>query len=63
VRVQKGEITADEAMILAEKFLAAETHEENDFMSALSQALTTCPPFHEQMMLPHFEAHDPILFV
>jgi hypothetical protein len=41
VRVQKGEITADEAMILAEKFLAAETHEENDFMSALSQALTT----------------------
>jgi hypothetical protein len=53
VRVQKGEITADEAMVSAEKILGAEASGEKGFISALSDALRTCPHFHEQMMLSY----------
>lgn len=55
VRVQKGELTPDEAMIRAESLLGGEATTEPGFMRKLADALRNCPPYHQQQPLALIE--------
>lgn len=55
VRVQKGELTPEEAMIRAENLLGDEAATEPAFMRALADALLKCPRFHQQQPLPYLD--------
>lgn len=52
VKVQKGELTPDDAMSQAEILLGNETEKVPGFQRDLENALRTCPRFHEQLPLP-----------
>lgn len=58
VRVQKGELTPEEAMIRAQNFLGDEASTEPDFMRELADALLKCPRYHQQQPLPYLEQAD-----
>jgi hypothetical protein len=53
VRVQRGELTPEEAMIRAESILGEEAATEPGFLDKLADALHNCPRYHQQ---------QPILF-
>jgi hypothetical protein len=55
VRVQKGELTPEQAMIRAEALLGEEAASEPDFMRTLGDALLKCPRYHLQETLPYLE--------
>lgn len=55
VRVQKGELTPEEAMIRAEKALGDDANSEPGFMQKLANALQTCPRYHQQQPIPFLE--------
>lgn len=52
VRVQTGELTADEASLRAASLLGDEASTEPGFMKELVHALRNCPRLHEQQRLP-----------
>jgi len=52
VKVQKGEMTPDDAMAQAETLLGNEAATVPGFQRDLENALRTCPRFHEQLPLP-----------
>jgi hypothetical protein len=58
VRVQKGELSPEEAMHLADKLLGEERNTAPGFMEALSDAFRDCPRFHKQEPLPFLEGPD-----
>lgn len=58
IKVQKGELTPDEAMIQAEAFLGNEAASVPGFQRDLEKALRTCPRFHEQLPLSLDEASE-----
>lgn len=51
-RVQRGELTADEATLLAENHLAGEATEAPGLLDALAEAFRECPKLPEQVPLP-----------
>lgn len=51
VKVQKGELTADEALKQAELLLGEEAATESGFLRDLKNSLHSCPRFHEQLPL------------
>lgn len=51
-RVQRGELTAEEATLLAESHLAEELSEAPELIDALAQAFRKCPKFPVQVPLP-----------
>jgi hypothetical protein len=55
VRVQKGELTPEEAMIRAESVLGDEANAEPKFMRMLADALQNCPRYHQQQPFPFLE--------
>lgn len=55
VRVQRGELSADEAMIRAEKLLGDEASAEPSFMRKLAEAFQDCPLYHQQQRFPFSE--------
>jgi hypothetical protein len=55
VRVQKGELTAEEAMLRAESLLGEEAAAEPGFMHDLADALLKCPRYHQQQPLPYLD--------
>lgn len=55
VRVQKGELTPDQAMMRAEKLLGDEADAEPGFMRKLAEAFQRCPPYHQQQPFPFVE--------
>jgi hypothetical protein len=55
VRVQKGELTPEEAMIRAEKELGDEANAEPGFMQKLADALWNCPRYHQQQPIPFLQ--------
>lgn len=58
VRVQKGELTPEEAMIRAENLLGDEAATEPGFMRELGDALLRCPRYHQQQPLPYLEGAE-----
>lgn len=60
VRVQRGELTADEAMIRAEKLLGQDANVEPGFMRKLADALQNCPPYHQQQPFPFLEQGEEV---
>lgn len=60
-RVQRGEISADEASILAESILGGESAEVPGFLDALKSSLRNCSRHPEQMPLPLEELVDTLL--
>jgi hypothetical protein len=52
VKVQRGELTADEAMAKAMELLGDEAEFEPDFIRDLRNALRNCPRHHQQQSLP-----------
>lgn len=58
VRVQKGELTPEEAMMRAERLLGEEAATESGFMQDLADALLKCPRYHQQQPLPYLEQAD-----
>jgi hypothetical protein len=60
VRVQKGELTPEEASILANATLGAEAAEVPGLFEALENAFQTCPRHHQQEQLP-FDQLEEIL--
>jgi len=55
LRVQKGELSPEEAMTHAEALLGEERGDAQGFMTDLREALVTCPRFHDQHALPFAE--------
>lgn len=51
-RVQRGELTADEATLLAQNYLAEDAHEEPGLLDALAEAFKDCPKLPVQISLP-----------
>jgi hypothetical protein len=51
IKVQKGELTPDDAMVLAENLLGDEAETVPGFRKDLETALRTCPHFPEQLSL------------
>ncbi len=51
VKVQRGELTAEEAMLQADGLLGDEASRNPGFMEDLGNTLRNCPRFHEQMPL------------
>ena len=51
-RVQRGELTADEATLLAQNYLAEDAHEAPGLIDALAEAFKDCPKFPVQISLP-----------
>ncbi|OWW18065.1 hypothetical protein [Noviherbaspirillum denitrificans] len=62
VRVQKGELTPEEAMIRAETLLGDEAATEPDFMRELADALLKCPRYHQQQPLPYLGKRSAIAY-
>jgi hypothetical protein len=58
VRVQKGELSPDEAMILAERVLGDQQGDNASFMKALQEAFRDCPLHHKQDTLPFLDPLD-----
>lgn len=52
VRVQRGELSAEQAMIRAEKILGEEGSAEPSFMRKLAEAFQDCPLYHQQQHFP-----------
>jgi hypothetical protein len=55
VKVQKGELTPEEAMVRAENLLGEESTTTPGFMHDLANSLRSCPRFHEQQLLPFLD--------
>ena len=51
-RVQRGELTADEATLLAENHLAGNVNESPGLLDALAEAFRECPKLPVQVALP-----------
>lgn len=51
-RVQRGELTAEEATLLAESHLVEEDSEAPELIDVLAQAFRKCPKFSVQVPLP-----------
>lgn len=58
VKVQKGELTPDEALVLAETLIGDEFATVPGFQHDLENSLRTCPRFHEQLALPLSDQGD-----
>ena len=58
VRVQKGELTPEDAAQLAERLLGDQKDQSPGFMSALQDAFEQCPRYHEQEVLPFLDNSD-----
>jgi len=58
VRVQKGELSPDQAMELAERLLGDQRDQEPGFTQALANAFDDCPRYHKQDSLPFLERLD-----
>lgn len=52
VRVQKGELSPEEAMVFAEKFLGDQKNETPGLMEDLADAFQHCPRHHKQEEFP-----------
>ncbi len=57
-RVQRGDITPEEATLLAERMLVAGGDEAPGLLEALSEAFRECPRQHEQILLPFEDDED-----
>lgn len=57
-RVQRGELTPNEAYILSQSILGAEEPEVPGFFEALSNAFHDCPIFPKQEQLPFYDFFD-----
>ncbi|MDO8375107.1 MAG: hypothetical protein Q7T39_24515 [Polaromonas sp.] len=55
VRVQRGELSADQATIRAEKLLGDDASAEPGFMRKLAEAFRDCPLYHQQQPFPFLE--------
>jgi hypothetical protein len=51
-KVQRGEMTAEQAMSEAEVFLGDEAATSPEFMQKLAESLEQAPRFHQQVLLP-----------
>jgi len=60
VRVQRGEISPEQAIGEAEALIGADANESPAFMSSLMQSLIEAPRFHEQIPLPLDSLDDTI---
>lgn len=58
VRVQRGELTPEEATARAESLLGEEAATVPGLIDALGDAFNSCPSFHEQQELPFPDASD-----
>lgn len=58
VKVQRGEMTPEQATRAAEVLLGDEAQSSPDFMAKLSQSLAEAPIFHQQIPLPLEGAED-----
>lgn len=58
VRVQKGELSPDEALDLAERLLGDQKDQAPGFTKALADAFAECPRYHKQEVLPFPEGLD-----
>lgn len=58
VRVQRGELTPEEASIHAEAILGDQASEVPGFLEALTNALRNCPRYHQQVELPFDDVGD-----
>jgi hypothetical protein len=58
VRVQRGELTAEEASARAEALLGEESAHEPKFLWELTNAFRDCPRYHEQQRLPFAEGEE-----
>jgi hypothetical protein len=58
IRVQKGELSPDEAMVRAQKALGDEANAEPGFMQKLADALQNCPHYHQQQPFPFLENNE-----
>jgi hypothetical protein len=61
VRVQKGELSPDEAMTLADKLLGDPQENAPGLKQALAEAFRDCPRYHKQEPLPFPEGFDDTL--
>lgn len=61
VRVQKGELSPDEAMHLAERLLGDQQDEAPGLRKALKDAFRDCPRHHRQEPFPFLEGSDETL--
>jgi len=61
VRVQKGELTPEQAMQRAQEVLGEEAASAPGFLEDLAKSLFDCPRFHEQQHLPFIERPDGLL--
>ena len=57
-KVQKGEMTADEAVIRAEDLFGSESNTAPGFMRDLEESLRNCPRHHEQQSFPFLGQSD-----
>ncbi|MDO9290435.1 MAG: hypothetical protein Q7U09_02580 [Hydrogenophaga sp.] len=62
VRVQKGELTPDQALARAEVLLGDELRRETGFFRDLENSLRNCPRFHEQLPLQLSNLDDEEIF-
>ncbi len=60
VRVQKGEISPEEAMDLADRLLGDERDKAPGLMDALGNALRDCPRFHQQKQFPFLSGTEDV---
>ncbi|GER17531.1 hypothetical protein [Variovorax boronicumulans] len=60
VKVQRGELTPDEAMIRAETLLGDDAYAEPGFMITLASALRNCPHYHQQQPFPFLEQDEEV---
>jgi hypothetical protein len=51
-RVQRGELTAEEATLLAQNYFAEDTHEAPGLIDALAEGFKECPKLPVQVSLP-----------
>lgn len=58
VRVQKGELSPDEAIGLAERLLGDQQDEAPGLKEALAEAFRNCPRYHKQEPLPFLADFD-----
>ena len=58
VKVQRGELTPDQAVLQAEVILGEESTGTPNFIRELENSLRTCPRYHEQMDLPLDEIQE-----
>lgn len=58
VRVQKGDLSPEEATVFAERILGDPQNDAPGLMTSLSEAFRDCPKYHEQQEFPFADLPD-----